>query len=59
MFLERLDPKLARQTYAIYQPAIPVTPAGFAAAAVGLVLGWGGTRMLAAPFRRRRRAAVA
>jgi hypothetical protein len=59
VFLERLDAKLARQAYAIYQPAVPVTPAGLTAAAVGLVLGWGGTRMVGVPFRRRRRAAVA
>ena len=58
VFLERLDPKLARQAYAIYQPAVPVTPAGFVAAAAGLVLGWGGTHIVAAPFRRRRRAAT-
>ena len=57
-FVERFDPKLAGQTYAIYQPAVPVTPAGFVAGAAGLVLGYGGARTVAAPFRRRRRAAA-
>ena len=55
-FVERFDPKLAGQTYAIYQPAVPVTPSGFVAGAAGLVLGYGGARTAAAPFRRRRRA---
>lgn len=55
VFLERLDPELASQTYAIYQPAVPVTAAGFAAGALGLVAGYGGMRLVASPFRRRRR----
>ncbi len=55
VFVERFDPELASRTYAIYQPAVPVTAAGFAAAAVGFVAGYGGTRLLAAPFGRRRK----
>lgn len=60
VFLERLDPELVSRTYGIYQPAVPVTAAGFVAAGVGFVAGYGGLRMAAAPFgRRRRREAVA
>ena len=60
VFAERFDPELAGRTYAIFQPAVPVTPAGFGAGAAGLALGYGGVRLAAAPFRRRgRRAALA
>ena len=60
VFAERLDPELAGRTYAIFQPAVPVTPAGFGAGAAGLALGYGGVRLAAAPFRRRgRRPALA
>lgn len=60
VFAERLDPELAGRTYAIFQPAVPVTPAGFGAGAAGLALGYGGIRLAAAPFRRRgRRPALA
>ena len=55
VFVERFDPEVAGRAYAIYQPAVPVTAAGFAAAAVGFVMGYGGVRVVAAPFRRRRR----
>ncbi len=59
VFAERFDPELAGRTYAIFQPAVPVTGAGFVAGAGGFLLGYGGLRAAAAPFRRRRRAALA
>ena len=59
VLIERLDPTLASQAYAIYQPAVPLTPSGFMTGAVGLVAGWAGTHAVARPFRRRRRAVVA
>ncbi len=59
VFAARLDPDLARQTYAIFQPAVPVTPSGFVAGACGLVLGYGGVGIATSPFRRRRRAVTA
>ena len=55
VFVERVDPELAGRTYAIYQPAVPVTAAGFTAAAIGFASGYGGMRLIAVPFRRRRR----
>ena len=58
VLVERLDPTLASQAYAIYQPALPLTPSGFITGAVGLVAGWAGTHAVAWPFRRRRRAFV-
>ena len=58
VLVERLDPTLASQAYAIYQPALPLTPSGFITGAVGLVAGWAGTHAVAWPFRRRRRALV-
>ena len=51
---EDFDPGIARQAYADYQPAFPVTTAGFASAAVGFVLGWLTTHLAAMPLRRRR-----
>ncbi len=59
VLVERLDPTLASQAYAIFQPALPLTPSGFIAGAVGLLAGWAGTHAMARPFRRRRRALVA
>ena len=59
VFVERFDPQLAGRAYAIYQPAVPVTEAGFLAAAVGFAFGYAGMRLVAVPFRRRRRGAVA
>lgn len=59
IFAERLDPDLASQTYAIFQPAVPVSSSGFVAGACGLVLGYGGIGVAASPFRRRRRAVTA
>ncbi len=50
---EDVDPGVARRALADFQPAVPVTLAGFAAGAVGLVLGWMLTHALAWPIRRR------
>lgn len=55
VFAERFDPELAGRTYAVFQPAVPASRSGFLAAAGGFVLGYGGLRAAAAPFRRRRR----
>lgn len=49
-----LDPGLARRAYADFQPAVPVTAAGFVSAGAGLVVGWLLTHLLAWPIRRRR-----
>ncbi|WP_165359553.1 DUF2937 family protein [Lichenibacterium minor] len=54
-FAAGFDPAVASGAYAIFQPAVPVTAAGFASAAAGFVAGYGGTRLVAAPFGRRRR----
>ena len=59
VFAAGLDPELAGRTYAIFQPGVPVTSSGFVAAAGGFLLGYGGLRAAAAPFRRRRRAVAA
>ena len=59
VFIERFDPELAAGTYSAYQPAVPVTAAGFTAAALGFLAGYGGVRLAAAPFRRRRRQVAA
>ena len=59
VLVERLDPTLAGQAYAIFQPAVPLTPSGFIAGAVGLLAGWAGTHAIARPFRRRRHVLVA
>ncbi len=59
VLVERLDPTLASQAYAIFQPALPLTPSGFITGAVGLLAGWAGTHAIARPFRRRRRALAA
>lgn len=49
-----LDPGIARQAFADYQPAIPTTTGGFVAAAIGLLIGWLLTHLVALPMRRRR-----
>lgn len=54
VLLEDLDPRLARQAYADFQPAVPVTSAGLIAGVTGLVAGWGLTHAVALPLRRRR-----
>ncbi len=51
---EDLDPGVARNAFADFQPAVPVTAAGFVSAGVGLVVGWLLTHALAWPIRRRR-----
>lgn len=51
---EGLDPGVARQAFADFQPAVPVTPSGFVSGGIGLVLGWLATHLLAWPIRRRR-----
>ena len=58
VFGSELDPTLANRTYAIFQPALPASTAGFVAAVAGLGLGWGGAHLVGAPFRRRRTIAV-
>ena len=58
-FAERFDPELAGLTYRIFEPAVPLTQAGFIAAVVGFLAGYGGARLLALPFRRRQPAMVA
>lgn len=52
--LEYLDGGLARRAYADFQPAVPVTSAGFIAGVVGFLGGWAAVRALAWPLRRRR-----
>ncbi len=51
---EGFDPGIARQAYRDYQPAMPVTTAGFFAAGVGLVVGSLLTHLVTFPIRRRR-----
>ena len=52
-----MDTSIARQALADFQPALPATAAGFIAAAVGFLLGWMATHVVALPVRHRRRAA--
>lgn len=40
LFPFRLDLPLAADTLAIYAPAVPLTPEGFIASALGFILGW-------------------
>ncbi len=54
VLFEDLDPRVAEQAYASYQPAVPVTSAGFLSGAAGLAAGWALTHAVAWPFRRRR-----
>ena len=56
---ENFDPGIARQAYAEYQPAIPVTSAGFVSAAIGLVLGWLGVHLVTFPVRNRKAVVMA
>ncbi len=48
------DPGIARRSLADFQPAIPVTTAGFVAGAFGWLFGWLLTHVIALPVRRRR-----
>lgn len=54
VLMRDLDPGLARRAFADFQPAMPVTAAGFVSAGGGLVVGWLLTHVLAWPVRRRR-----
>ncbi len=54
VLLEDFDPRLARQAYADFQPAVPVTSAGLLAGIAGLLAGWGATHAAAWRLRRRR-----
>ena len=58
VFVARFDREIAGRAYAIYQPAVPVTAAGFVATALGFVAGYGAVRLAASPFGRRRRRVV-
>ncbi len=49
------DPLIARRAYASYEPAAPVTAEGFGFGALGFLAGFGLMRLLAMPFRRRRK----
>lgn len=54
-FLTYRDGQLAARTFNDFEPALPVTTEGAAAAGSGFVLGYFLIRMLTAPFGRRRR----
>ncbi len=54
VFAGDFDPKIAHRAWQAFEPAVPVTPEGFASAGAGAVMGYGLLRLLAAPFRRRR-----
>lgn len=54
VFIRQMDPGLARATYIDFEPAVPATTEGVVTAAIGFVLGWGGTLFLAHVFRRLR-----
>ncbi|MHB2165432.1 DUF2937 family protein [Alsobacter sp. R-9] len=53
------DPQVLRGTVRTYEPAVPTTAEGAAAAAAGLAGGWGAMRLFAWPFGRRRRVRAA
>ena len=59
VFAEDFDPQIARRAWAAFEPATPVTAEGFACAGAGALVGYSALRLLAAPFRRRRRTAPA
>lgn len=46
------DPEIARAAYLDYEPAVPVTVEGYAAAAVGFLAGLSIARLLGIPLRR-------
>ena len=50
-----VDPQIAGRAWRDFEPAMPVTTEGFAAAGGGAIAGYAAARLLAAPFRRRRR----
>ena len=47
------DVETLQATWGDFRPAVPVTGAGFMAAGIGFLLGWGAAALLALPFRRR------
>lgn len=51
VFAEDFDPQVARGSYASFEPAVPVTPAGLVAAVIGFALGWTGMHLIAWPLR--------
>jgi hypothetical protein len=55
---EDFDFGIARQAYADFQPAVPVTSAGFISGAIGLGIGWLCAHALALPLRRRQKPAA-
>jgi hypothetical protein len=50
-----VDPGVAQRAWQDFEPAIPATAEGLVTGAVGFLVGGGLLRLLAAPFRRRRR----
>ncbi|WP_439574980.1 DUF2937 family protein [Phreatobacter sp.] len=54
-FARRYEPEIARRAADQFEPAVPVTAEGLAAAFGGFLLGWLGGRALIAPIQRRRR----
>lgn len=59
VFARDFDPQLASRAWSSFEPAVPVTSEGFATAGAGTVAGYAVLRLLAAPFRRRRKPAAA
>ena len=55
VLLEDFDPRLARQAYRDFEPAVPVTSSGLLAGLTGLVTGWLLTHAIAWPLRRKGR----
>jgi hypothetical protein len=58
LFARHLDPEIARGTWSMFQPAVPLTSAGLVYALIGIVLGLLLLHLFAVPFKllRRRRA---
>ena len=54
IFATRSDGDIARRAFDDFEPAVPTTPEGAAAAAAGFFAGWGLMRLLARAFRRKR-----
>jgi hypothetical protein len=50
------DPTTASEAIRDFEPAIPVTIEAFVIGGVAMVFGWSAAHLIAAPFRRRRRA---
>ena len=59
VFAEDFDSGIARGALADFEPAVPVTVAGFVSAAAGLLFGWLLVHVLGLPLRRPSRAAQA